>query len=228
MLLGRTLRATSSAELYYGKLATGKSEFANHVASFFPLARTLSLTTFSPKFLFYAGGKDGCALKGFLIVLGESDLADQNGGDTFKQQYFRQVLTENQITQGIVEQDNKKNQAKGMALYGPLDFVVSSTDGPSRLDQQTASRLYCRHFKHTHATINFILHAKADKAASPKPIDLTKLQAAQRKWRCFFTLLKKCEPGNPDAIQAVAIPFLKELVFKRRGIRSRICGLSIA
>jgi hypothetical protein len=218
LLLGRTLLPTSSGEYGHGKLATGKSEFYFNVARFFPLARTLTLTTFSEKFLFYAGGPDGKALQGFLVVLGESDFQGNDGGDTFKQKYWRQLLTENRITQGTVEPENRRNKAYFRILYGPITSVVTGVDSPSRFDSQTSSRLYCRHFTHTHASIKAILAAKAQAgsiSANPKPEDSTELHKAHRKWRCMFTMLRKFDPADPLAIQAVKIPYLEQLIFKK-------------
>ncbi len=220
MVLGRTLLPTSSGEYGHGKLASGKTEFYNKIAEFFPLARTLSLTTFTEKFLFYAGGKDGNALQAFLLIYGESDMADRNGGDTFKQKYLRQLLTENCITQGTVETESKgkRHKAKYSVLNGPLTVVITGVDSPNCFDPQTASRLYNRHFKHTHQSILEVLKSKATTgniSTDPKPEDNTELLKTKRKWRCTFTKLLKYDPSNSSAINGIKISFLEELIFKK-------------
>ncbi len=203
LFLGRSLLPTSSALYCFGKSSSGKSEFILTLVKFFPHHRVLVLTKITPRYLYRAGGADGTALSGKIIVFGEMRPL-RPGEDDDLQEAIRQFVSENKLSLGSVDDAlGQRNVAITKTAYGPVTIAFTGTRSPSEWDDQIINRSFCQLFKHDQDSIKNVIISKATAgpiSSNPFAIDGSERAQKERIWRAAFSLLR---PLNDNCLQQV-------------------------
>lgn len=219
MWLLRAHLCVSSALYAFGKSAGGKTEFLAKVVGFFPADRVITLTKITPKYLYRAGGQDGCAFKGKILLCGEMNPV-KPGEDDPIQEAVRQLVSDNKLELGSVDDiGGQSNVAIKHVIYGPVSIGFTGTRSPFDWDDQMINRSYCVHVKHTQQSIKGVLANKASSgtiSSNPFAISGDELATRQRAWQAAFSQLKRHDPEDPDQFYGIEIPFLQQLIFRKK------------
>ena len=230
LLLSRTLTLSSSCEYGHGSPSSGKSVFYTNVVGFYPTHLVHSLTDITARYLYRAGGADGKALSGKILLFGEM-MPSKDGEDDEKQKAIRQFVSENKLELGSVDDvGGQRNVATRHIVYGPVHIVFTGIRSPSYWDNQIISRATCREFRHDQTTISQVLKSKATSgliSSNPLAFNGNKLAAAQRKWRAAFSLLKRLDPDDSKQFSGIEIPFLEALIPKKNYVDSDMRSFEI-